>query len=345
MSMKTYSKGLDSDHTDGDIPVMYMDVAVLNATMVSTASLMATTTPPPTEARISVPNAARIDALRVDYLYHLGIAPGRDDLTPFADVRAVVTAGSAQRIEAFAQKLSTATGAAVVPYGKTERYTLLLVGNVVCVSHGIGMPSMSIVITEVAKLLYHARAHDVLWLRVGTCGGIGVERGTVVLTRDAVDGRAGDRHETVVLGRRTLCMMHLCARLRARAVELAQSEPPITIVEGDTYGADCFYEGQARTDGVFASYTADEARRWLLALRDDGVRNIEMEAPWFATFCAQTQSRGAIIDAVLVDRLRDDQVDATPAELAAFSDNAQQLALRVVVDHCAGAPASAIDKI
>ena len=54
--------------------------------------------------------------------------------------------------------------------------------------HGMGIPSVGILLHEVIKLMYHARARDPIFLRMGTCGGIGVEGGTVVISEEAVDG-------------------------------------------------------------------------------------------------------------------------------------------------------------
>ncbi|VDO83176.1 unnamed protein product, partial [Onchocerca flexuosa] len=54
--------------------------------------------------------------------------------------------------------------------------------------HGIGIPSLSIVIVELIKLLYYAKAKDVLAIRMGTSGGVGAAPGTVVLTSAAMNG-------------------------------------------------------------------------------------------------------------------------------------------------------------
>ncbi len=45
--------------------------------------------------------------------------------------------------------------------------------------HGIGMPSFSVMMHELFKILYHADATDVVFYRIGTCGGLGKSRGRV----------------------------------------------------------------------------------------------------------------------------------------------------------------------
>merc|ERR1712037_375611 len=66
------------------------------------------------------------------------------------------------------------------PFGKTERFTMFKVGPIISASHGIGMPSMRVLLHEMAKLMRYAGAHDVIFIRVGTSGGIGSDPGTII---------------------------------------------------------------------------------------------------------------------------------------------------------------------
>lgn len=52
----------------------------------------------------------------------------------------------------------------------------------------MGIPSVGILLHEVIKLMYHAKVKDPIFFRIGTCGGIGIEGGTVVISEEAVDG-------------------------------------------------------------------------------------------------------------------------------------------------------------
>lgn len=65
------------------------------------------------------------------------------------------------------------------------------------ISHGMGVPSLGILLHEMIKLMYHAKCKNPIFMRIGTCGGIGVEGGTVVITEDAVDGLLRSTHELV----------------------------------------------------------------------------------------------------------------------------------------------------
>ena len=52
----------------------------------------------------------------------------------------------------------------------------------------MGIPSVGILLHEIIKLMYHARVKDPIFFRLGTCGGIGIEGGNIVITEEAVDG-------------------------------------------------------------------------------------------------------------------------------------------------------------
>jgi len=85
--------------------------------------------------------------------------------------------------------------------GMHKRYVIYLVGPVLVCSHGMGGPSISILLNEVAKLLKYAKA-DAYWIRMGTCGGINVAPGTVVISTQSLNGALEPFHETIVLGKK-----------------------------------------------------------------------------------------------------------------------------------------------
>lgn len=70
-------------------------------------------------------------------------------------------------------------------------------GPVLSVSHGMGVPSLGILLHEIIKLMYHAKCKDPIFIRIGTCGGVGVEGGTVCITEEAVDGLLRSTFEQV----------------------------------------------------------------------------------------------------------------------------------------------------
>lgn len=70
-------------------------------------------------------------------------------------------------------------------------------GPVLSISHGMGVPSLSILLHEIIKLMYHAKCKDPVFIRIGTCGGVGVDGGTVIISDDAVDGLLRSVYEVV----------------------------------------------------------------------------------------------------------------------------------------------------
>ena len=53
--------------------------------------------------------------------------------------------------------------------------------------HGMGMPSLSILLHELIKLVHYAGCEDVVFIRMGTSGGLGLKPGSVVVTETAVN--------------------------------------------------------------------------------------------------------------------------------------------------------------
>lgn len=58
--------------------------------------------------------------------------------------------------------------------------------------------TVGILLHEMIKLMYHAKCKDPIFIRIGTCGGIGIEGGTVVITEEAVDGLLRNTYEMVI---------------------------------------------------------------------------------------------------------------------------------------------------
>lgn len=81
------------------------------------------------------------------------------------------------------------------------------VGKILCVSHGMGMPSLSIALNEVYKLLHYAGCLDkCTFIRCGTCGGIGVAPGSVVVSTECCDADLNHFYTQSALGKVLLCI-------------------------------------------------------------------------------------------------------------------------------------------
>lgn len=303
------------------------------------------------------PNLSKLD---IDYLYHFGLDSGMDLTSMFHDVRYVCMGGSPVRAEDFAGKtakeliykqihglteqenIALANRAAsdfankagdflnheVRPIGKTERCLLYKVGPVISLSHGMGMPSMSIFLHEITKLLYYAGVQYMEYMRLGTSGGLGVEPGTVIVAYEALDGRLRAIYEQIVLGKVRRYPTKMDSQLAERVVA---ERGNVLAKIGKTMGTDGFYEAQGRLDGALdPGYTEEEKMAFLRLAHEVGVDNIEMEATAFDAFCLRANIPGVVMCATLLDRLKGDQVTSTPDELAQFSDNTHRLALQYI---------------
>lgn len=63
--------------------------------------------------------------------------------------------------------------------------------------HGIGIPSMTILLQEVIKLLHYAKAKDPIIFRIGTSGGLSVPPGSVVVSTFGLNGYLGKSYDFV----------------------------------------------------------------------------------------------------------------------------------------------------
>lgn len=119
--------------------------------------------------------------LEDDVLFHIGITAGdhKNLKNLFGDVKFVCMGGSTTRIKHFAKFIQGELTDYLkddnepLNMSKSDRYVLYKVGPVLAVNHGIGTPSLVVIMHEVFKLLHYAEAKDVKFFRIGTSGGLG----------------------------------------------------------------------------------------------------------------------------------------------------------------------------
>mmetsp|Transcript_11139 Transcript_11139/g.18693 ORF Transcript_11139/g.18693 Transcript_11139/m.18693 type:complete len:116 (+) Transcript_11139:152-499(+) len=112
--------------------------------------------------------------------------------------------GSNDRMANFAKQIADKLNIPqneIIPVGKHKRYVVFLVGPVLVCSHGMGNPSISIILTELAKLLSYAEANAV-WIRMGTCGGIGIQPGTLIVSEQSLNGALEPYYEIRIMGKK-----------------------------------------------------------------------------------------------------------------------------------------------
>uniref|UniRef100_A0A182QKN0 Uridine phosphorylase n=1 Tax=Anopheles farauti TaxID=69004 RepID=A0A182QKN0_9DIPT len=284
-----------------------------------------------------------IELMDQDILYHLALGSGSHDLQEmFGDVKFVCMGGTPKRMETFAHFIMDEIGYKL-PAGTqlqdisafSYRYSMYKVGPVLSISHGMGVPSVGILLHELIKLMYHAKVKDPIFMRIGTCGGIGVEGGTVVITENAYDGLLRNSYELAILGKIVHRPAILDKRLVRELKSLASSDDPYDTITGKTMCTYDFYEGQGRLDGAFCEFTEADKMAYLEKLRDFGVVNIEMECTIFAALTHYAGIKAAIVCVTLLDRLKGDQVMAPKEVMNEWQQRPQFLVSRLIKKHLA----------
>lgn len=272
---------------------------------------------------ISFVRNSHLESMEEDVLYHLALSNKSHDLKEmFGDVKFVCFGGSPSRMEKFAfymvdqLKFKLTPGQTLFDISKgSDRYVLYKVGPVISVSHGMGIPSLSILIHEILKLLQHADCdpNNVTFFRLGTSGGLGLEPGTVVISESAVDGILRSYMEIPTLGMIIQHPANLDQELNKELLDIAK-QIDCKAELGKTMCTYDFYEGQARLDGAFCDYSEEDKLAFLKRAYGRGVRNIEMESLCFAAMTHRAGVKSAVLCVTLLDRLQGDQIN-TPHDI------------------------------
>jgi uridine phosphorylase len=263
----------------------------------------------------------------VDVYYHFGVASDDPVLEQFRDVRAVILAGSGERISEFAQRWSAQhDNAPIVGLPKEERFVTRYCAGVLFASHGMGMPSASIAVQELMRMIYflkrgdHDAMAEVFWARVGTSGGVGLPGGTVVVT---TEGLMADLRPFRLLkgGEGEYWFDGAFPADVAQAIVDASAGSGIPVELGRTIAGNEFFLEQFRLDGAICMETPESKMAWLEWINAEGVRNIEMEGAMLAGYLNHWGfPKFAMICTTLLNRLEGDQVTATKEELHTFSE-------------------------
>jgi len=269
-----------------------------------------------------------LDGSSEDVYYHFGVASSDPLLTKLRDVRAVVMAGSGSRIKEFAERWSELNGGTeIVAFPKEDRFVTRYTAGVLFASHGMGMPSASIALQELMRMVFFLKQGDldamdeVFWCRVGTSGGVGLPGGTVVVTSEGLmadlrpyrllNGGAGEYWFDG----------HFPAE-SCNAIIAANEHTDFDIISGKTVAGNEFFLEQFRLDGAICLETPESKMGWLTWLQENGVVNIEMEGAMIAGYLNHWGfSKFAMICCTLLNRLEGDQVTAIPEQLHKFSED------------------------
>ncbi|XP_069356105.1 uridine phosphorylase 1-like [Maniola hyperantus] len=280
-----------------------------------------------------------LSRLHYDVLYHLGLDTENYDLPAmFGDVKFVCMGGTKYRMKEFAKyiaKVLKIPDEGLVNLTKhSHRYAMYKVGPVLSVNHGIGIPSMTILLQEVIKLLSYAKAKDPLIFRIGTSGGLNIPSGSVVVSSWGLNGTLKKSYDIPVMGKIMEIPSIFDKRLNQELLYLASKEEKFSTYTGGTMAADDFYQGQARLDGPFCDYTESDKLCFLNTLVEMGVKNIEMEATAFAAFTREAGVRAADVCVTLVNRLEQDQVTPSKSVLLEWQERPMMIIGKYISKYC-----------
>lgn len=263
-----------------------------------------------------------------DVFYHFGVTSSDPLLDSLRDVRAVVMAGSGGRIREFAERWSGLNGGAdIVAFPKEDRFVTRYTAGVLFASHGMGMPSASIALQELMRMVFFLKRGDldaldgVFWCRVGTSGGVGLPGGTVVVSSE---GLMADLKPYRLLrgGEGEYWFDGRFPPETCQAIIAANRNAGFDVVAGKTVAGNEFFLEQFRLDGAVCLETVESKTRWLNWLQREGVRNIEMEGAMLAGYLNHWGfPTFGMICATLLNRLDGDQVTATAEQLHKFSED------------------------
>ncbi len=264
-----------------------------------------------------------------DVYYHFGLSSTDPVMERMKGVRAIVMAGSGERIRQFAADWSHRHGdAEIIAFSKEDRFVARYTNGVLFASHGMGMPSASIAIQELMRMVYFLKGGDlkalqkIFWARVGTSGGIGLPPGSVVVSSEGI---MADMKPYRLL-RGTTGTYWFDGNFPAdvgKAIIAASPDAGYPVVVGRTVAGNEFFLEQFRLDGAICMESMESKFAWLELLHKNGVCNIEMEGAAFAGYMNHWGfDRFAMVCCTLLDRLDGDQVTAMPEELHDYAERA-----------------------
>ncbi len=229
-------------------------------------------------------------------LYHVGF--GLDDLGPEPPT-AVLLSGDPERSEYIA--IEKLTGARVLSRnrGLTTFHAVLPNGRpVLCCTSGMGGPSTSIVVNELAQLGMQTI------IRVGTTGSIQphVAAGTVVISSAALS-RQGAALDIAPAEFPAVADPFVTVALAQAATVLG-----VEATVGITASVDTFFEGQERTK----SSANPKLQRWLQGITEEyralGILNYEMESATLFKLASVYGIRAGCVCAVIAQRTEGENI-------------------------------------
>ena len=204
-----------------------------------------------------------------------------------------------------------------------KRYDFYLVGDTLVCNHDMGIGTMEIITNEVIMALAAAGACGVTMFRVGTCGGLGEDAGTVVIAdkvwseqpQDDFVDEDGSKYVPInVCGEKEWWPGDMDQETAQKLQEMAQKHG-ITSVIGGVMSKLRFYAGEARIDGATCFHGPEKATAFFKWMHEKRIRKSEMEAIDLVSLCALHGIRHAVICVVLDNCMTHESINFTPERM------------------------------
>ncbi len=279
-----------------------------------------------------------LDSLNEKFLYLFQLELSKDTLDQFNGITHVIMQGSSKRAEILASKLAAKVINIDTRFFKpinlvnTSNFAVYRVGYILSVSHGMGNITIDALLHELTKLLHYAGNTNLTYIRVGTSGGIGVDAGTVVITKQAFMPNLQPFYTTYELDKEINLPTKFDSRLVDDIVKAQPQHLAFPIAVGNSIAADDFYLGQCRYDGAMPARQTHEWREeFFKKIHELDIYNFEMESTALAAFCGQAQISATMIAVTLLNRLNGDQITATAEQLGEYSDRSQEVVINYLL--------------
>ena len=242
-------------------------------------------------------------------VFHLGLTKAMLDGASLA-----IIPGAPERVKPIAELMDDAIFLA--SHREFTSYLGYLEGKAIIIcSTGIGGPSTSIAVEELAQL------GVTTFLRVGTTGAIQphINVGDIIVTQAAVRLDGASLHFAPM--EFPAVANFECTSAMVAACQNANIKPHI----GTAASSDTFYPGQERYDTVSSRITKrfqGSMKEW----QDLGVLNYEMESATLFTMCASQGWRGACVAGVIVNRTQQEIPDEATIK------QTEKIAISIVVE-------------
>ncbi len=249
-------------------------------------------------------------------LYHLGLT--RDAIQ---GAGTVLMPGDPARAGKIAEEIGRAIGGRAEELASRREFTTFMTTApesppFIVTSTGIGGPSVSIAVEELARIGVKT------FIRVGTTGAIQdyLRNGDCVITTGAVRLDGASRHYAPI-------EYPAVASLRVtNALVRGASKAKVPFYTGITASSDTFYQGEEKSD-AFREYTIRAIRGSTEEWRRLGVLNYEMEAATLLTMTSSMGLEGGCVTGVIN---RSDDGEITRGDLDLGEGNVIKAAVRAL---------------